>query len=475
MKTGNNRGQVLVILALGILALLGVAALAIDVGFLYTVRNELQRSADAGALAGASYFKETGYWSNSLSDPQMQVAEARAKAIASRDVVVQTPLDPSTEITVSLPSDKRIRVDTRREVSLYFAGVLGIAKRTVTAYAVAEAYPVSQNVTCVVPFGIPIPWVDSTPNGDYDPGEMLARMDITKEECDTLGSPTVWDSQNHVISGPKNVARDSALCQGSLQILKIGDSNTLIPGNFFGMDFADLVQECPGMEPNHGASFYKYMINHSCDCTFKIGVNDPLPPVPTEPGKMVGPTREAIAPNKYWGWTPYTPGDPPVLGTAWPQDDASPYYYSVDSGGKKDWIPGNPPSDQDTVMNGDPDADWVYNDSSWPGGYPDGGKYSWNNAEGSWQDSPRVLRIPLYDPSGTLGDPPGIHTPDKSSGKTSFTPIGFVGFWVQDIQYFPPNSGTVVGRFITVGGWGSGSGTNPGPTGAPVLNIRLVE
>ena len=61
MKTGNNRGQVLVILALGILALLGVAALAIDVGFLYTVRNELQRSADAGALAGASYFKETGY------------------------------------------------------------------------------------------------------------------------------------------------------------------------------------------------------------------------------------------------------------------------------------------------------------------------------------------------------------------------------------------------------------------------------
>ena len=39
--------------AIGLLTLLGFAALAIDVGYLFVVRNELQNAADAAALAGA--------------------------------------------------------------------------------------------------------------------------------------------------------------------------------------------------------------------------------------------------------------------------------------------------------------------------------------------------------------------------------------------------------------------------------------
>ena len=50
----HNKGQVLVLVALAIFVLLGLAALGIDAGYMYTVRHELQRSADAGALAGAS-------------------------------------------------------------------------------------------------------------------------------------------------------------------------------------------------------------------------------------------------------------------------------------------------------------------------------------------------------------------------------------------------------------------------------------
>ena len=39
----NSRGQVLVLFALFLLILIGFAALAIDVGYMYTVRHELQR------------------------------------------------------------------------------------------------------------------------------------------------------------------------------------------------------------------------------------------------------------------------------------------------------------------------------------------------------------------------------------------------------------------------------------------------
>jgi hypothetical protein len=54
MRINNERGTVLVLVALLTSFLAGVAALAIDLGHLYMVRNELQNAADAGALAGAA-------------------------------------------------------------------------------------------------------------------------------------------------------------------------------------------------------------------------------------------------------------------------------------------------------------------------------------------------------------------------------------------------------------------------------------
>ena len=52
-STGNERGVATIIVALSLLMLAGFAALAIDVGHIMVVRNELQNAADAAALAGA--------------------------------------------------------------------------------------------------------------------------------------------------------------------------------------------------------------------------------------------------------------------------------------------------------------------------------------------------------------------------------------------------------------------------------------
>jgi len=50
----SNRGQILVLVALSLVVLLGFAALAIDVGYFYHTKNQLQGAADASALAGAA-------------------------------------------------------------------------------------------------------------------------------------------------------------------------------------------------------------------------------------------------------------------------------------------------------------------------------------------------------------------------------------------------------------------------------------
>ena len=50
---GDERGATLVVVAITLIVLLGFAGLALDVGYWYLIRNELQNAADAGALAGA--------------------------------------------------------------------------------------------------------------------------------------------------------------------------------------------------------------------------------------------------------------------------------------------------------------------------------------------------------------------------------------------------------------------------------------
>ena len=59
MNAKRERGQIMVLVALGLVALLGFTALAMDMGMAYADRRQAQNAADAGALAGARY---AGNW-----------------------------------------------------------------------------------------------------------------------------------------------------------------------------------------------------------------------------------------------------------------------------------------------------------------------------------------------------------------------------------------------------------------------------
>jgi hypothetical protein len=59
MNAKRERGQIMVLVALGLVGLLGFTALALDMGMAYADRRQAQNAADAAALAGARY---AGNW-----------------------------------------------------------------------------------------------------------------------------------------------------------------------------------------------------------------------------------------------------------------------------------------------------------------------------------------------------------------------------------------------------------------------------
>ncbi len=63
----NNKGITLIMMALMLALLLALAALAIDIGYMYVVKNELQVAADAASLAGAAL--ATGEIDNTAINP----------------------------------------------------------------------------------------------------------------------------------------------------------------------------------------------------------------------------------------------------------------------------------------------------------------------------------------------------------------------------------------------------------------------
>ena len=142
----GNRGQVLMLVAVMLVALVWFAALGIDTAYIYSVRHELQRCADSGALAGASR-----YIDNSVPAP-IDNPEDRASDYAKRDVVSTARLtDSEVQVTASpmppLAYDNQVRVVTRRTVNLFFR--IWQPSLTISASATAEGRVLDNTVRLV--------------------------------------------------------------------------------------------------------------------------------------------------------------------------------------------------------------------------------------------------------------------------------------------------------------------------------------
>ena len=169
----GTRGVNLVLLAIFLVVMLGMAMLVLDLGMLQKARAEAQRAADAAALAGASAFLED------LSRAQEStLAISRAKVVADTNYMNGVKIDSVTELTVSVIYDSvKVRTKVRRAaVPTWFAKIFGIGAVPVGATAAAVA-DFATGTACVKPIAVPDLWHDTGdinyPNGNkvYDPGE----------------------------------------------------------------------------------------------------------------------------------------------------------------------------------------------------------------------------------------------------------------------------------------------------------------
>lgn len=123
----------MVILALAAVGVAGVAALGIDVFYIYWNKNRLQSGTDAAALAGATYFNDVSFSGNNASCTYSTDAQNAACTYALSNGVLLSELTG----VVANQANLSMTVNATRTIPALFARIVGIQNFTVSAISVA--------------------------------------------------------------------------------------------------------------------------------------------------------------------------------------------------------------------------------------------------------------------------------------------------------------------------------------------------
>lgn len=151
-KQQAQRGIASVLFAILLLGIIGFAAMALDIGLLYSQRTQLQRAADAGALAGAFTFVTDAF----AADPKA-LARAQAMAAVTNNLVDNTALtaaDVTPPVDVDV-ANQRVTVSLAHPENTFLARAFGINSLTIHVVAVAEASQRATGAACAKPWFIP--------------------------------------------------------------------------------------------------------------------------------------------------------------------------------------------------------------------------------------------------------------------------------------------------------------------------------
>lgn len=151
---GRERGAVSVLVALLMVAFLGFAAVAVDVGMLYAERTQLQNGSDAAALAVAQKC------ARDVNDPECSGTSSLARSLVNSNAgdglsnLSSLTLDTAGR-TVTVTAGAQEAGSEPNSVSLVFARVLGISSAAVTARSsVAWGSPVKGTTPFPLAFSI---------------------------------------------------------------------------------------------------------------------------------------------------------------------------------------------------------------------------------------------------------------------------------------------------------------------------------
>ena len=202
----RERGQTILLVAISLVALLAMAALAIDVVTLYVASSQIQRATDAAALAGAKAIADSGFTSLPTTDSNYATAQTLAQTMATTAVnsMVGTatinlvsgqlpvmPAPPTFDFTTH-PGSFQITVSLKSaNLPTFFSKIWSGSAPTVTASATAEAYnpanlPTTTPFTPISPTSVK-PWLVAN---------------INPVDNKPFVDPSTWIVDSSIIGGP---------------------------------------------------------------------------------------------------------------------------------------------------------------------------------------------------------------------------------------------------------------------------------
>jgi Flp pilus assembly protein TadG len=148
----GERGVTMVLVAIAMVAMLGMVALAVDVITMYAARSEAQRAADSAALAAAKMLVDAGVTgdpgNSGLQTTAQGFATQAAQSVAQQIAISGRPVQ-TADVNVTYPNNGQpsfginptVAVTvTRPNVPTFFSRIWSRAALSVSATATAEAF-----------------------------------------------------------------------------------------------------------------------------------------------------------------------------------------------------------------------------------------------------------------------------------------------------------------------------------------------
>ena len=196
----DERGAAAAFVAVGMIMMLGMVALAVDMGMLLGARTDSQRVADAAALAGAASFITAP---DDADRPRQWAIEYAAK-----NTVHGTAANVLAEDVDVLMDEQKVRVRVRNvaargnAIRTIFARVLGRDEVNVGTVAAAEAASAGSGV-CPLPIALPDRWLDNTGGPNPNDGRFnLADGDKYEPYFDPPENPPMKPMEGQCFSPP---------------------------------------------------------------------------------------------------------------------------------------------------------------------------------------------------------------------------------------------------------------------------------
>jgi hypothetical protein len=278
----QRRGAIVVIVGISMLSLMAITALSLDFSRIWSLKNELQTSADAGAHAGAIQLSPPN--NAGLTDSVARFYALTNPAMQGTVTIDSVQLgdwdDIGKTFTPGAPVTDAVNVVVSRQSTGLIMQLFGVPLPRLKARAIGWAdAPIASSTGCIKPVAVPytqLMWrinvfrnIPNSPdaNGLYRPFDQV-------NDIAALGAMSAAERTFGLKIGAGTLNDTLGAMAGNYQAVKLGKY----------WDVGTQALAVPGPD-NGGANAYKgHMSGNTCHT---LAVGDSLE---TEPGNMVQPT-----------------------------------------------------------------------------------------------------------------------------------------------------------------------------------------